>query len=101
MVDPFITISSINVRLSVQEIADGGIDSVTGGTPSAGKFVTFNKTFVDVRSIVVTAVENASYPITPSYVFGTEIDGGFTAYLKRTDTGAFITGEFSWSVRGV
>lgn len=100
MTNPFVLIRNINVRLSVKEKTDGGNGSITT-SPSSGLFVNFNKTFLDVRSIVVTAKQNVSYPVIATYSFGTEEDGGFTAYLYRQDTGAAVTGDFSWAVRGV
>lgn len=99
MTNPFAVIRNINVRLSVQEKNDAGNDTVT--VAGDGKFVTWNKTFVDVRSITVTAEHNASYPVIAVYEFGTEDDGGHTVRLFRQDTGAAVTGNFSWAVRGV
>lgn len=99
MTNPFCVIRNINVRLSVQEKNDAGSDTVTNAV--TGKFVTFNKTFLDVRSITVTASRNPSYPVIAVYDFGTEADGGFTVFLFRQDTGAAVTGDFSWAVRGV
>lgn len=101
MTNPFTIIRNINVRLSVQEINDAGSGTVVSAV--TGLFVAFNKTFVDVRSITVTAATNPSYPdgVIGQYTFGTEADGGFTAHLFRRDTGAEVTGSFSWAARGV
>jgi hypothetical protein len=97
--NPFTILSNINVTLSVKEEQDGGIVNVTGG--SSGTFVAFNKDFVDVRSIVVSARKNASYDVEALWEFGTEEDGGFTAYVLRRDNGSYVDGEVSWQVRGV
>ena len=94
---PFVSITNINVRLSLKEVTDGGISTVA----AIGTFIPFNKTFLDVRSIVVTAKKNATHNVIAVYDFGTETDGGFTAYVYRRDTGAGIIGEVSWAIRGV
>ena len=100
---PFCVITNINVRLTVKEKNDAGSAMVPISGPEAGVFIPFNKVFLDVRSITVSAKRNASYPsgVIAIYDFGDERDGGFTAYVFRRDTGAYIGGEVSWTARGV
>lgn len=97
--NPFTVITNINVRLTVKEKTDGGIGTVSA--TSAGVFVPFNKTFLDVRSIVVSGKKQAGFDVIGIWDFGTEADGGFTAYLLRRDTGAYVNGDFGWTARGV
>ena len=102
LVGDFLKLSSIRVRLSVKTIKDSGNDTIS--VASTGLLVNFNKTFLDVRSITVTPAYNASYPVTAVYDYnGASLpaDQFMTVYLYRTDTGAKVTGGFSWKVAGV
>lgn len=100
--NPFIVISNINVKLTVKEKNDGG--SAVIAASSSGTFVPFNKYFIDVRSITVSAEKQANPVGTNAiaiYEFGTEADGGFIAYVIHRLTGDYIGGRISWTARGV
>lgn len=97
--NPFVMISNINVRLTVKEKTDGGTVNATGG--ASGVFVPFNKYFVDVRSITVSAKRQVPEAVA-IWDFGTEADGGFTVFLLRRSDGVYLSsGEVSWTARGV
>lgn len=96
----FSVFSALRLRLDAKTIRDQGQDSVTDATN--GKVVSFNKSFVDIKSITVTAAYNASYPVLAVYDFvDTPNPTEFTAYLYRVDTGAKVTGDFRWEVSGI
>lgn len=97
--NPFVVIEKINVRLTIKEKNDGGSASVDGG--ESGTFIPFTKTFVDVRSITVTARRNASFPVIAIYDFDDEDTGGFTAYILKLEDGTYVNGTVDWAVRGV
>lgn len=95
----FSIISEIRLRLDSKIIKDSGFDSVS--VAATGKVVTFNKPFIDVRSIVVSARGDGSSLITPIYDFsGDPNETEFTVYLLD-DTGAKITGDFGWYAEGI
>lgn len=96
--NPFVVIEKINVRLTIKEKNDGGHADVPGS--SSGLFIQFNKVFLDVRAINVTA-RKQSPDVEALYEFGTEDDGGFTAYVVRKSDGVFVAGTVDWQVRGV
>lgn len=89
---------SLNVRLDTKLKNDAG-----GGTANAGDVsgtpVLFNKTFIDVESITVSANTTAS--VTAVYDF---LDApnptGFNVFLFNATTGARVSGNFSWSAKG-
>lgn len=98
----FLTLTDLRVRLSVKTIKDSGSDTVSSA--ATGLTVNFNKEFMDVRSITVTGAYNSSYPVTAVYDYNgasAPPDQFMQVYLYRTDTGAKITGSFSWKVEGV
>lgn len=58
-----------------------------------------NTTFVDIESITLNA--SGITPVTPMYdFFDRPYPDRFHAYLFNTNTGARMTGSYSWSVRG-
>lgn len=98
--NPFVVITNINVRLTVKEKTDGGQVNANGG--ASGVFVPFNKVFLDVRSITVSAKRQLPDDPIAIYDFGDELDGGFTVYLLKRSDGTYLnSGEVSWTARGV
>ena len=92
-------VGPIRLRLTLKKKRDAGSGTSSAVAPVA---VTFNQTFLDIRSIVVTAAYNASYPVTAVYDFlDVPSPTGFDVYCYRTDTGAQVANAFSWSVEGV
>lgn len=92
-------VGPVRLRITLKRKRDAGngtSDAVTGET------VNFNLPFISVRSIVVTAAYNASYPTQAVYDFvSTAYPTSFDVYVYRTDTGAQVAEAFSWSAEGV
>lgn len=103
MATEFTKITNIRLREDVKTIRDAGSGTVS--TASTGVAVTFNKSFVDVRSITVTAAYNDTDAPAAMYDFvDVPNPTGFTVYLyatKGASAGSKITGDFSWSVEGI
>lgn len=100
MATAYAEILAPRVRLDVKELKDSGQGEVTNAT--SGETVTFNKTFVEIKGIVVTARYNASYPVFAVYDYEDVPDPTeFTVYIYRTDTGVRTTGEFRWEATGI
>ena len=91
---------NLRLRLNVKIDEESGMGTVLDATN--GKVVTFTKSFADVTDVFVTGKYNSSYGVTGVYDF---VDAPnptqMTVYLYRTDTGAKITGDFSWKVKGI
>jgi len=90
---------NIGLRLDAKVIKDSGSQTVTDA--ASGAVVQFNKSFVDIKSLHVTPQFSSSYPLTAVYDFqDVPNPTSFIVYLYRTDTGAKVTGNFSWFVEG-
>jgi len=99
-INPFVKIIDVRVRLDVKIQRDEGEGTVV--VAADGAVVTFNKTFIDVRSISITPAYNASYGVIGMYDFvDTPNPTEMTVYLVRIDTGAKVVGDFRWAVAGV
>lgn len=95
----FAVIRNIRLKLDSKIIKDSGMDEVT--VAASGKVVTFNREFIDVRSILVTPAGDGSAVKTPLYDFvDTPNPTQMTVYLLD-GTGTKTTGEFSWYVEGI
>ena len=96
-------VSNIRLKLDVKTIRDSGMGEITNA--ATGLVVTFNKTFVDVRSITITPARNDTDVPTDGYDFtDTPNPTTFTAYLyatKGASAGNKITGHFSWTAEGI
>ena len=96
--DDLLQCHSLNVRLDTKLINDAGSGTAdagdVGGTP-----VSFNKTFIDVESITVSA--NATAAVNAVYDF-LDVANATTFYVYLFDavTGARVSGGFSWSAKG-
>lgn len=97
----FSKFEGLRLRLDAKEITDSGQDTVSDA--NAGKEVTFNKVFADIRSLIITGEKQSdSYGIIGVYDFtDTPNPTEFTAFLYRSDTGAKVTGNFRWIARGI
>ena len=85
------------IQIDVKIKTDQGSGTANAGD-ATGTAVTFNQTFADIISIVVTP--NGTTPITHVVDF-TDVPNptGFDVYLFD-NTGARVTGGFSWTARG-
>jgi hypothetical protein len=98
-------IRELRLRVSIKEKRDEGVGTVSNAI--TGSVVTFNKTFVDVDSITVTAKYKPPVlgvpQVQPHPVYDfTDVANptGFTVYLLNPQTGDFVTGDFSWAAKG-
>lgn len=92
-------VGPVRLRISLKHKKDSG-----NGTSDASLATTvnFNVSFIDVKSITVTAAYNASYPVIAVYDFvDVPNPTSFDVYCYRADTGAQIANNFSWKVEGV
>lgn len=92
-------VGPVRLRITLKRKRDAG-----NGTSQAmgAETVNFNLPFIDIRSIVVTAAYNASYPTIAVYDFvDAPYPTSFDVYCYRSDTGAQIAEDFSWSAEGV
>lgn len=95
-------VSEVRVVVSIKELRDGGTGYANSGD-TGGTTVTFNKTFVDIDGINVTAAHQAGETkgITAVYNFTDSPNPtSFTVLLFSNNTGSRINGDFSWSAKG-
>jgi hypothetical protein len=96
-------IKNLVLTVGVPTITDSGFGSVTNAT--SGATVTFNKTFIDINSIIVTPARNDTDMPTAVYDFTDAPNPTtFTVFLyatKGTNAGNRITGNFGWTAQGV
>lgn len=96
----FARIREMRLMLFLKKKRDGG-GGVASASDTNGTQVNFNKSFLDIDSITVTAEHNASYRVHASYVFADAPNPtGFQVMLHRLDTGARVSGNFSWAAEG-
>lgn len=87
-----------NLRVDSKEVLDGGFGTAAA---SGETTVTFNKTFVDVDSLSVTAKYNASYGVIAIWNFVDVANPtSFGVRCYRVDTGAQVANDFSWQAKG-
>ncbi len=95
-------IDEVRITVAKQELRDEG-SGTANGSDSGGTTVNFNKTFVDVESITVSAKYQSGETkgITAVYDF---VDVGnpesFKVLLYSNNTGNRISGDFSWHATG-
>ncbi len=90
-------LTQMNVQLSVKQITDEGNATANAGDTS-GTVVLFNKSFVAVESINITA--HGSTAVTAVVDFpNTPNPTQFAVYLFNA-SGARVSGDFSWNARG-
>lgn len=99
-------ISQVRVRIDQKIISDSGFGTILPAQASSGLIVNFNKVFLDVRSLVVTAALrlNGGVPVPLQGIYDfldVPNPTHFTAYLINTSTGQFDYGDFSWSCEGI
>lgn len=101
-----VTISNVRVRLDQKTVRDSGFGTILPAQAPTGVIVNFNKVFLDIRSLVVTASLRLNggvpVPLQGLYDFlDVPNPMHFTAYLINTNTGQFDYGDFSWSCEGI
>ena len=92
-------VGPVRLRVSLKKKREEGSGTSSATDPTV---VTLRGSYIDLRSIRVTAKYNPSYPVVAVYdddeiPYPTE----FRVYCFRTDTGAQVANDFSWEVTGV
>lgn len=93
-----LAINTLETKLAVSQKSDSG--TATGKSSDGnGTIVYFNQSFIGVTSVQATFQGSTPVSIT------TEIEPGaypayFTAYLFSSQTGARVSGQFSWAANG-
>ena len=92
-------VGPVRLRITLKRKRDAG----NGTSLAVGPLtVDFNLPFIDIRSIVLTAAYNPSYATIAVYDFvDIPYPTSFDVYIYRSDTGAQVAEEFSWSAEGV
>lgn len=93
-----LSINSVNVKLNVKTRTDQG-KGTSLSTDSGGTFVPFNVPFVDVISITPSVNTNQDYTIVYDFIDAPN-PAGFSVLLYNA-AGNRVSGDFSWSARGV
>jgi len=90
-------VTALNVRLDSKLKNDAG-RGYANASDTNGTFISFNETFVDIESIVITP--EGSSAIIPVYDFNdVPYPTGFNVYLFDTN-GNRVNGYFRWTARG-
>jgi hypothetical protein len=103
----FKKITQQRMTLNLATIRDQSLGPVTvstlSGTPSNGKRVTFNKTFQDITSIMVTPIFKSSGNQNTAIYDFTDVANPteFDVYLLDATDGSFALGDFTWQATGV
>jgi hypothetical protein len=95
-------ITRVNLRLDVKEKDDAGSGTAVS-TDATGTWVSFNKSFVDITSLDVTAAYQSGIDgiiAQPDFADAPN-PTGFSVYLFRRSDGTRLSGAFSWKVKGV
>lgn len=96
--DDFITITGLNIRFDVKLKNDAGTATANSGD-TGGTTVNFNTTFVDVESITVTPKGTAARIAVYDFV---DVPNPTSFKVLLFDTaGTRVTGDVSWSVKGI
>ena len=102
--DDLLEISNINYVIDVKEKSDSGTASALS-TDISGTVVTFNKTFSDISSIVVTPTFDTAggdtvANVTAIYDFEDVPNPTQFLVLLYDAAGARVSGKFTWNARG-
>jgi len=99
--DDLLEISNIDYVIDVKERSDSG-RGTAATTDANGTAVTFNKSFVDISSIVVTPTFGIGNSTNVSAVYDfLDAPNPTTFYVYLFDTaGARVNGDFTWNARG-
>lgn len=96
--DDVLVLNSLNVRLDSKIRSDAGTGTANSGDVG-GTTVTFNVAFVDVQSISVTPATTGAVIAVYDFVDAPN-PTSFKVLLFNT-SGTRVSGDFSWSARGI
>lgn len=96
--DDLVTVTGLNIRFDVKLKSDAGTASAVS-TDSGGTSVSFNVSFVDVESITVTPKGTAARIAV--YDFVDVINPTSFKVLLFDTAGTRVSGDVSWSVKGI
>jgi hypothetical protein len=93
-----LTMTSLETKLSVSQKSDSGT-ATANASDTGGTIVYFNQSFIGVTSVQATFQGSTPVSIT------CEVESGayptyFRAYLFNSQTGARVSGQFSWTANG-
>lgn len=91
-------LSQIRVTLAVKKIYDSGVGTADE-TDVGGTEVTFNKTFIDIRNILVSPKGTSAIIAVYDFVDAPN-PTSFFVYLFDA-SGTRVSGDFSWDAEGV
>ncbi|HFD81042.1 MAG TPA: hypothetical protein ENK05_11740 [Gammaproteobacteria bacterium] len=95
--DDLLQVTNLEVKLDVKLKNDAG-DGVANAADTGGTTVTFNRQFIDITSLTVTAKGTSS--VTAVYDFvDAPYPTDFSVYLFDS-SGNRVSGEFSWAAKG-
>jgi hypothetical protein len=98
--DDLLLLTGLNLRLDFKLKNDSGTGTANA-SDSGGTVVTFNVAFVDVDSISVTPTNSSGTPVIAIYDF-TDLPNPTTFKVLLFNTsGSRVSGNFSWSARGI
>lgn len=90
-------IQQLDVAVDVPDLHDRGTVIVTNAT--AGGVVKFNKDFHIIPDVTLSAKGGLNNPTVPEFLVAPNLNG-FTARLRDTITGSYVTGSFTWTAIG-
>lgn len=90
-------IQQLDVAVDVPDLHDRGTVVVTNAT--AGGVVEFNKDFHIIPDVTLSAKGGLNNPTVPEFLVAPNLNG-FTARLRDTITGSYVTGSFTWTAIG-
>lgn len=91
-------LSGLQASIDVPDTYDHG--SVSVSSANAGAAVVFNREFHIIPEITLSVRSGAgSNPVVVEF-YGSPTLTGFTARLRDTVTGSYVTGSFSWAAHG-
>jgi hypothetical protein len=96
--DDLLQITGLNVRLDVKQRTDSGT-ATANSADSGGTTVNFNIAFIDVDSVSVTPLTTSAVIAVYDFV-DVNNPSSFKVLLFNT-SGTRVSGNFSWSARGV
>lgn len=96
--DDLLLIKQLNVQLNVAEILESG-NATANASDVGGTVVVFTKEFVAVESITITYAGTTPVSVSAPLPAGAN-PTQFVVYLFDSNTGARLTGPFSWKIKG-
>lgn len=91
-------LTNLQATIDVPDMIDRGSATVVNNT--SGAYVAFNRVFHIVPEITLASRSGSGTNPIAAEFYGTPTKTGFTARLRDTVTGAYVTGSFTWAAHG-